>query len=308
MNTRRDIYITIATFLTLIIGFYALGFWLIFRMEQATPLMLSVGAATILTCVIRKKKLTELGWKWQSWKVQWQSYLIPFFIGLVAYVIIWFLGGGDLYNIAFLADKKQSYNLHEWSDLSIFLFHLCLVASISFFVSIPSILGEEIGWRGLLVPELAKVTSFTVVVLVSGVLWSAFHWPLIFLGLYGNNDTSIYYQLFFFTLFITSTGTIMAYIRLKTGSVWTAVMYHGASNIFIQKVFTPITITNQNSSYYVDEFGAVLALVATAVAFFFWRKGVKEFSSLTQKNQNLLKRNNKQRKELNEQDQFCRKI
>ncbi|WP_211664935.1 CPBP family intramembrane glutamic endopeptidase [Litorilituus lipolyticus] len=209
--------------------------------------------------------------------------MIPFAIALVAYLIVWSFGGGDLYNSEFLASKKQSYNLNEWNDLSIFLFHLFLVASVSFIISIPSILGEEIGWRGLLVPELSKVTTFTGVVLVSGVLWSAFHWPLILLGLYWNNDTTIYYQLIFFTLFITSTGTIMAYIRLKTGSVWTAVMYHGASNIFIQKVFTPITITNENSSYYIDEFGAILAIVATVVAFFFWRKGVKEFPLLTKK-------------------------
>ena len=277
MNTTRDTCITIATFLALVTGFYVIGFWLIFRMGQATPLMLSVGFATVLTCIVRKKSLTELGWKWGSWKVQWQSYLIPLSITLVAYLIIWSIGGGDLYNSAFLGDKKQSYNLGEWNDLSIFLFHLFFVACISFLVSIPSILGEEIGWRGLLVPELTKVTSFTGVALISGILWSAFHWPLIFLGLYGNSETSIYYQLFFFTLFIVSSGTIMAYIRLKTDSVWTAVMYHGASNVFIQKIFTPITIPNQNSSYYIDEFGAVLAVVATVVAYFFWRKGVKEF-------------------------------
>lgn len=283
MNAIKNTYITLATFLAFVIAFYFLGFWLIFRMGQATPLMLSVGAATILTCLVRKKSLSELGWKWGSWKVQWKSYLIPFAIASVAYLLIWSLGGGELYNSEFLADKKQSYNLSEWNDLSIFLFHLILVACISFIMSIPSILGEEIGWRGLLVPELSKITSFTGVALVSGILWSAFHWPLIFLGLYGNSDTSIYYQLFFFTLFIISSGTIMAYIRLKTDSVWTAVMYHGASNIFIQKVFTPITITNENSSYYIDEFGAVLALVASVVAFVYWRKGVKEFSSLAQK-------------------------
>ena len=180
--------------------------------------------------------------------------------------------------MSFLSEKKQTYNLVEWNDISIFIFHFFLVAVISFVMSIPSILGEEMGWRGLLVPELSKVTSFTGIALISGLLWSAFHWPLILLGLYGNNDTSIYYQLFFFTLFITSMGTIMAYFRLKTGSVWTAVMYHGASNIFIQKVFTPMTVSVDNSNYYVDEFGAVLALVATVPAFFYWRKGVKEFS------------------------------
>lgn len=283
MNILRDTYTTIAIFLGFVVVFYVLGFWLIFRMGQATPLMLSVGMATVVTCIIRKKKLADLGWRWGDSKNQWCSYLIPFGIAIVAYSIIWSIGGGDFYNVDFLAEKKQSYNLAEWNDFSILVFHVLLVATISFVVSLPSILGEEIGWRGLLVPELSKVMSFTGIALLSGLIWSIFHWPLIFLGLYGNNDTSLLFQLFFFTLFITSTGTIMAYYRMKTGSVWTAVIYHGASNIFIQKVFTPITVANANSSLYMDEFGIVLALVATVVAMFYWKKGCNEFPFSNQK-------------------------
>ncbi len=279
MNTKTESYITIATFIGFVITFYLVGYWLIFRMGQATPLMLSVGAATLATCLVRKKSLANLGWQWGNSKYQLHSYLIPLAITLIAYIIIWTFGGGEFYNAEFLADKKQSYNLADWNDASILVFHILLVAIINFLVSLPSILGEELGWRGLLVPELSKVTSFTGIALISGVLWSAFHWPLIIMGLYGNDETSLFFQLFFFTLFITATGTIMAYYRLKTGSVWTAVIYHGASNIFIQKVFTPITTTNANSSIYMDEFGIVLALVATLVALFYWKKGVTEFSA-----------------------------
>jgi membrane protease YdiL (CAAX protease family) len=138
-------------------------------------------------------------------------------------------------------------------------------------------LGEELGWRGLLVPELSKFLSFTSVALVSGLVWSAWHWPLIIMGLYGNDITPLYYQLFFFTMFIVSSSIIMTYLRLKTGSLWTAVIYHMSSNIFIQKIFTPITVTKTDSSWYIDEFGAITALVAFCVAVFFWRKGVAEF-------------------------------
>ncbi|MDE3274305.1 CPBP family intramembrane glutamic endopeptidase [Pseudoalteromonas sp. G4] len=281
MNSKKEAYITIITFLILTVAFYILGYWLIYRMGRATPLMLSVGAATIATCLIRRKSLATLGWSWGSWNVQWQSYLIPLFITCVAYVTIWSLGLAELDSSKFLSDKKESYNLQEWGNFSLLAFHFFFIAIIGFVMAIPSILGEEIAWRGLLVPELSKVTSFTGVALVSGILWSAFHWPIIFLGLYGNGDTSIYYQLFFFTLFLTSSGTIMAYYRLKSGSVWTAVMYHGTLNIFLQKLFAPITINGENSNYYVDEFGAVLALVASFVAYFYWKKGVREFTPLS---------------------------
>lgn len=280
MNSKKEAYITITTFLVLTVFFYLLGYWLIYRMGRATPLMLSVGAATVVTCLIRKKSLATLGWNWGSWKLQWQSYLIPLFITFVAYVVIWALGLAELDSSKLFSDKKESYNLQEWENFSLLAFHFFFIAIIGFIMTVPSILGEEIAWRGLLVPELSKVTSFTGVALVSGILWSAFHWPIMLLGLYGNNDTSIYYQLFFFTLFITSSGTIMAYYRLKSDSVWTAVMYHGALNIFLQKLFAPITINGEQSSYYVDEFGVVLASVATVAAYYYWKKGVKEFPQL----------------------------
>ncbi len=69
----------------------------------------------------------------------------------------------------------------------------------------------------------------------------------------------------------------MAYLRLKTNSLWTGVIYHMSSNIFIQKVFTPLTVQNEDSSWYMDEFGLMTALVACAAAAYFWKRGVAEF-------------------------------
>jgi len=278
LKISRDTALTLFTFFSFVIAFYILGYWLIFRMERATPLMMSVGLATIVTCVIRKRSLASLGWQWGEWKFQWMSYLIPFSIAFSAYLIVWFVGFGDFYNAEFLLKQKENYNLTHWNDTNIFLFHIVLVATVSFVVSLPSILGEELGWRGLLVPELSKFMSFTGVALVSGLVWSVWHWPLMIKGLYGNDVTPLYYQLFFSTLFITSTGVIMAYLRLKTGSLWTAVIYHASSNIFIQKIFTPITVQNTESSWYIDEFGAIIAIIACCVSIYFWKKGVAEFA------------------------------
>jgi membrane protease YdiL (CAAX protease family) len=279
LTISRDTTLTLATFLSLVTVFYVVGYWLIFRMGQATPLMLSVGVATVLTCLIRKRSLAGLGWSWGPWKYQWASYLIPLGITFSTYLIVWLCGFGDFYNAEFLLTQKENYNLGDWSDSSIFIFHLIVVASIGFFLSLPSILGEELGWRGFLVPELSKFMSFTGVALVSGLLWSVWHWPLIIAGLYGNDISPLYYQLFFFTLFITSSGVIMAYLRLQTNSLWTAVIYHASSNIFIQKFFTPITMQNSDSSWYMDEFGAITALIACCVAAWFWQRGRYEFGA-----------------------------
>ena len=243
--------------------------------------MLSVGVATILTCLIRKRNLASLGWTWGSWKYQWVSYLLPLVIVFVAYLIIWIAGFGGWYNSEFVLQQMQDYNLVNWSATSLVIFHFFLTATYSFVLLLPSVLGEEMGWRGFLVPELAKFMSFTNVALTSGLIWSVWHWPMMLKGFYGNDVTPLYYQIFFFTLLMVSNSVIMTYLRFKTNSLWTAVIFHISGNVFLQKVFAPLTIDTDNSAWYVNEFGVVPAIVAFVVAVYFWNKGKAEFEDLS---------------------------
>lgn len=277
-NIKRDVAITVSIFIALTVCFYFLGYWMIYRLGRATPLMLSVGLAAIATCLIRGRALSSLNWGWGDAKYQWFSYVIPLFIILTCYIVIWTFELGIWYNTAFVSEQREEYGLVQWNDFSIIIFHFILTATITIFLSLPSIIGEEIAWRGFLVTELSKVMSFTQVSLVSGFLWSVFHWPIMFLGLYGNSDTPMLYQLFCFTVFIMSASVIMTYLRYKTDSVWTAVWFHASLNAFMQKFFAPLTIPISSSSYFVDEFGAVLACVTLITAIIFWRKGVTAFS------------------------------
>jgi membrane protease YdiL (CAAX protease family) len=280
LKITRDSIITLLVFLLLLIACTAVGYWLIFRLGRATPIMLAVGVATILTCLIRSRKLASLGWGWGSWRYQWLSYLLPLIIALVAYVLIWVAGFGEWFNPAFVLQQKADYNLSEWSTGGIITFHFLLTATYSFVLSLPAALGEEMGWRGFLVPELAKFMSFTNVALISGLIWSAWHWPLILMGFYGAEGTPLSYQLFFFTLFLVSNSVTMTYLRFKTDSLWTAVIFHASGNVFIQKFFAPMTLANESSAWYADEFGAIPALIALAIAIYFWQKGKAEFKVL----------------------------
>jgi membrane protease YdiL (CAAX protease family) len=243
--------------------------------------MLAVGVATILTCLIRKRSLANLGWTWGSWKYQWMSYLLPLVILFVAYLIIWVAGFGGWYNSEFVLQQMQDYNLVNWSAASVIIFHFFLTATYSFVLLLPSVLGEELGWRGFLVPELAKFMSFTNVALTSGLIWSVWHWPMMLKGFYGNDVTPLYYQLFFFTLLMVSNSVIMTYLRFKTNSLWTAVIFHMSGNVFLQQVFAPLTIDTDSSAWYVNEFGVVPAIVAFVIAVYFWKKGKAEFQDLS---------------------------
>src|SRR5919202_1534230 len=73
-------------------------------------------------------------------------------------------------------------------------------------------LGEEIGWRGFLVPELAKTTTFSKTALISGVVWAVWHYPEIIFGDY-NGGTPIWYSVFCFTLSVIAISFPMAWLR-----------------------------------------------------------------------------------------------
>ncbi|WP_444902719.1 CPBP family intramembrane glutamic endopeptidase [Microbulbifer sp. CnH-101-E] len=273
----------IAVFLTLTACLYPIGYWLIFHMESAVPLMLSVGLATIITCLSFKKSLGSLGWPWGSWKHQWFSYLAPLAYVAVAYLIIWGLGFGEWYNSEYVTALRDGYKVDNWSDSSVIIFRFLITASISFILLLPGVLGEEIGWRGLLVPELSKLMSFSGVALISGFIWAAWHWLMMIAGVYGNETVPLGYQLFFFTLGLMSMSVIMTYIRLRSNSVWPAVIFHMSHNVFIQKFFNPLTMQNTDSGWYINEFGVVLPVVIFCTSIYFWRKGQQEFGSIQPK-------------------------
>jgi membrane protease YdiL (CAAX protease family) len=264
--------ITIGAFLGLTVALYTVGYWLIFRLGSATPLMLSVGLAAILTCLITGTSLQSLGWHWGAWKIHALSYFLPLGYAAAAYGFIWASGVGGWYDSTFVLEQKGSYNLGTWSNAAVIGFHFLITATVSFVLLLPSVLGEELGWRGLLVPELSKLMPFTGVALVSGLLWAAWHWPLMFMGFYGNETTPFTYQLVLFTLGMVSMSVIMAFLRLKTGSLWPAVTFHMSHNVFLQKFFAPMTETNANSSWFVDEFGAVVPAILVVLATVYWRK------------------------------------
>jgi len=81
----------------------------------------------------------------------------------------------------------------------------------------------------------------------------------------------------FFTTSIVAMSFPMAYLRLKSGSLWTGAIFHASHNLFLQSIFTPLTQTNDASWRFVDETGMALPGALIIVAIYFYRKGKKEF-------------------------------
>jgi membrane protease YdiL (CAAX protease family) len=266
-----------AAFLLLVISLYPLGVWLLLRFQSAIPLMLTVGLATVGACLVCGRDLGSLGWHWGSWKYQYQSFLIPLAYVSIAYVGIWGLGLGGWYCSSFVEELRAGYMLESWSDESIIALRFVLTATVSFVLLLPAVLAEEVGWRGLLVPALSNNLGFTHVALLSGLLWSMWHWPIMFLGFYGNSGVPLAYQLVLFTACLVSMSFVMTYIRYRADSLWPAVVFHISHNVFLQKFFSPLTEETASTVWFADEFGLALPLVVAGFAYAYWRKGNREF-------------------------------
>ena len=89
---------------------------------------------------------------------------------------------------------------------------------------------EELGWRGYLTPALAangvpRLTNHLVV----GLAWAAWHVPYI-LGTPGYSQVSGWLFAPLFLIGVLAMAVILGETRLRTRSVWPAVVAHGIAN------------------------------------------------------------------------------
>jgi membrane protease YdiL (CAAX protease family) len=92
-------------------------------------------------------------------------------------------------------------------------------------------LGEEFGWRAYLQPKLMAL-GWRRALILTGVIWGVWHWPIIALGYnYGLNYAGApWLGMLAFVWFTTLFGIILGWLTLRGGSVWPAVIGHGALN------------------------------------------------------------------------------
>lgn len=236
-----------------------------------TGVMWCPGLAALLTKRLFGESVRDLGWAWGSGRYQVWAYLIPLLYALPVYLVVWSSGLGGFYDADFVVKAAKEYGLANLPIPAALIGYVLLSMSAGFIPKTARALGEEIGWRGFLVPELAKVTGFAGVGLISGLMWAAWHYPSILFSNY-NEGTPAWYALTCFTVMVVSSGFIAAWLRLRSASVWPAAIYHGAHNMFIQLIFTPLTTNTGNTAWYIDEFGAGLAITSLIGAIIVWRR------------------------------------
>ncbi len=91
--------------------------------------------------------------------------------------------------------------------------------------------GEEFGWRAYLLYELLPLGRRRAIVTL-GVVWGIWHWPIIAMGYnYGTGYVGAPWTgMAAMLVMTTSVGTFLAWVTLRTDSVWPAAIGHGTVN------------------------------------------------------------------------------
>ncbi len=229
-----------------------------FSVPFAVYILLGYGfviASVLMTWLTQgKDSVITLLKRFLIWRVDWKWYLVAFFLlpaidllGVLLYAV-WSQTAPDFSSV-------YAYNIFGPSA------NLLLLA-IPFFLFEMLTNGEEIGWRGYVLPRLQTKHSALMASLILGVIWSIWHlpkfvtnWDPIFFGLYGLHTMAL---AVLYTWLITYTH----------GSLLLVTLLHASSNTAGMMLPLGNTAVNLNAGPYpiIVLLTILIAVVVTAVA------------------------------------------
>jgi uncharacterized protein len=231
----------------------------------------SPALAALLTMYLYRLDLNQLGWNTTKRQYYLWSYFIPMFYSLGAYLLTWGAGLGKFYDESAFQVLANHFGMGQWPVPIAFAGVIAFSATLGWLHGCLLALGEEIGWRGFLVPQLSKILPFGKTAILSGFIWAIWHYPVVIFGGY-NDGTPIGYSLICFTLTIVAISIPLAWLRLKSGSLWTGVIFHSSHNLFILDLWNPLTKDTGVTKYIISEFGIALVLTTWICAYLFWQQ------------------------------------
>ena len=202
----------------------------------AGPYMFAPTIAHVLT-----RLLTREGWSgttlWPRFRHAWKYYLLAWVLPGILTVIggaCFFVFFPHLFDPALTLVTSQNQavgglfaGLQPWQMMLAGTLLGIALAPINLFATF----GEEFGWRAYLLQKLLPLGRQNALVLM-GLIWGVWHWPVIFMGYeYGSAYPGWPWAgplLFIWVTF--GLGTFLAWVALRSGSVWPAALGHAAIN------------------------------------------------------------------------------
>ncbi|MEP6760366.1 MAG: type II CAAX endopeptidase family protein [Sporichthyaceae bacterium] len=136
---------------------------------------------------------------------------------------------------------------------------------IGFVLGTVFILGEEIGWRGYLLPRVQELTSKRRAALVTGFAHGCFHLPLILLATTYDEVGSRWLVAPVVVVTITFAGVFYAYLWDRSRSVWPVAVAHNAANTMFTLGASAVVAPSATKLAYVSGESGLATLGAVVV-------------------------------------------
>jgi len=212
--------------------------------NAATGQLLMAGMMFVPTLgvLLAGGKLSGVGWK-PLIRKNLKYYLIAWFgpailtaTGALLYFLI-FPGHFDLSG-SFLVASAGEEALEQMEAQGLTYPMYVLISAIGSITYAPLLnmilaLGEEIGWRGFLYPQLKARFGRTKGWIWGGVIWGAWHWPVIWLIGYEYGFDYVGFPavgMLIFCVFTVALGILCDWLYERSGSIWLPSICHGAIN------------------------------------------------------------------------------
>jgi membrane protease YdiL (CAAX protease family) len=189
------------------------------------------GVAAILTTVFIRKKsfnslnLNRLGPKhYYLW-----AWFLPSVLAIVGGLFALLLGIAKL-DTQFTVIREAMASSASGGAVPTELVLVIQIASailLAPFINLLFALGEELGWRGFLLPHLLPLGQWKAI-LISGAIWGVWHAPAIIQGL--NYPGYPVAGILMMVVFCVLLATIFSWLYLNARSPWAPALAHGAIN------------------------------------------------------------------------------
>ncbi|WP_245342067.1 CPBP family intramembrane glutamic endopeptidase [Staphylococcus sp. GDX8P80P] len=157
------------------------------------------------------------------------------------------------------------------------LIPLALNLTVGIAFSIIAYLGEELGWRALMYPQLIKF-GLTKGLIIGGIIWGLWHLPLILMGHNYPNHPII--GNIMMILMCIPMGIILYYAYIKSGSIFVPAIMHGILNQFSSTITTFSIKTSEFNPLLYGSTGLVGIVILSLVALFLIKR-IKKLEKLS---------------------------
>jgi membrane protease YdiL (CAAX protease family) len=160
------------------------------------------------------------------------------------------------------------------------LFGLIIIAGIfaGFSLNLPVMLGEELGWRGLLAEE-TRPLGFWKSNLLIGLIWGIWHAPVILLG--HNYPSYPWLGILVMCGFTISLSFVMSYLRYKVKTVLAPAALHGMINGSVGIYTLFVADKHELLSNIAGAAGILALLLVSLVIYFSDRAFIENYRNLS---------------------------